>query len=101
MVDKLHVHQSKDQGKLYVVADRWFPSTQLCSVCGYRNKKTKNLSLRKWKCPKCKTKHDRDQNAGQNQVGAAGWRQSDVTTHLPPNGAVGANEEEFWMQQLA
>jgi len=48
-----------------VVIDRWFPSSKLCSVCGY---KYKNLSLkeREWTCPKCNTKHDRDKNASMN-----------------------------------
>jgi putative transposase len=58
----------ESRGKLYVVANRWFPSSQLCSKCGYRNKDTKDLSIRTWTCPQCGTEHDRDVNAAQNLV---------------------------------
>ena len=52
-------------GRDLIVIDRWFPSSKLCSVCGY---KYKNLSLkeREWTCPKCHTHHDRDRNASTN-----------------------------------
>lgn len=59
---------AEQQGKLFVKVSKWFPSSQLCSCCGYKNKSTKDLSIREWICPKCGTKHDRDQNAAQNLV---------------------------------
>jgi putative transposase len=49
----------------FIQVDRWFPSSKLCSVCGYRNNDL-SLSDREWMCPDCETKHDRDINAGQN-----------------------------------
>ena len=42
------------------------PRSQECSVCWFQNKKLKNLSIRKYECPMCHTKHDRDFNASVN-----------------------------------
>ena len=43
-----------------------YPSSQLCSKCGYKNSITKDLHIRKWTCPKCGSIHDRDINAAKN-----------------------------------
>ena len=48
-----------------IVADRWFPSSKLCSCCGYKKIDLK-LTDRDWTCPDCKTYHDRDENAAVN-----------------------------------
>ena len=53
-------------GKEIVKVDRFYASSQTCNVCGYVNKETKNLSVRKWECPCCHTHHDRDVNAAIN-----------------------------------
>jgi len=53
-------------GKQLVLVDRWCPSSQLCSNCGYRFKGTKDLSVRKWNCPQCGKHHSRDINAAVN-----------------------------------
>ena len=57
------------KAKLYdtkpIEADRWFPSSQKCSVCGFVHIEL-TLSERVWTCPNCGTVHDRDTNAGEN-----------------------------------
>ena len=52
--------------KKLIQIDRYYPSSQICSVCNYQNKKVKDLSIRKWECPVCHTKHNRDYNAAVN-----------------------------------
>lgn len=53
-------------GKRLIKIDKYYPSSQTCSVCEYQNKDTKDLSLRVWTCPRCGTHHDRDKNAAEN-----------------------------------
>ena len=59
-------------GKYFRKISRWYPSSQTCGCCGYKNTDVKDLSVRKWKYPKCGTWHDRDVNAQQNiyKIGA-------------------------------
>ena len=51
--------------KQVIFIDRFYPSSKLCSDCGYKNEKLK-LSDREWVCPKCGVVHDRDINAVKN-----------------------------------
>ena len=51
--------------KKLIKVDRYFPSSQLCSECGYR-KTSLTLNQRSWICPKCGFTHDRDLNAAIN-----------------------------------
>ena len=53
-------------GRTIVRVGRWFPSTQLCHCCGFKNTLTKDLNVRSWTCPQCGTAHDRDFNAAIN-----------------------------------
>ena len=59
-------YKAEWNGREYVKIDTYFPSSQLCSKCGYQNTETKDLSIREWICPCCGIKHDRDVNAAIN-----------------------------------
>ena len=52
--------------KKLIQIDRYYPSSQICSVCNYQNKEVKDLSIRKWECPICHIEHERDYNAAVN-----------------------------------
>lgn len=53
-------------GRLYVRIDTYYPSSQTCNCCGFKNPITKDLTVRGWTCPQCGTYHDRDENAADN-----------------------------------
>lgn len=52
-------------GREIIKVDKWFPSSQICSECGYNDGK-KTLSIRDWSCSICHTHHDRDINTSIN-----------------------------------
>lgn len=58
-------YKAKELGIEVIYADRFFPSSQICSSCGSNTGK-KKLRIRKWTCPICNTHHDRDINASKN-----------------------------------
>jgi hypothetical protein len=64
--------RAEDLGTYVVKADRFFPSSQLCSVCGHQNKAVKDLHVRAWTCPVCHTAHKRDPNASINLIPSVG-----------------------------
>lgn len=52
-------------GSTVVVADRFYPSSKRCHICGHVLKRLL-LSKRQWCCPACSSEHDRDHNAAMN-----------------------------------
>lgn len=68
------MYKAEWNGRKYIKIDTFYASSQLCSVCGCQNTGIKDLSVRKWKCPKCGAEHDRDINAAKNIL-AEGLRQ--------------------------
>lgn len=58
-------YKAQRYGTQLVIADRWYPSSKLCSVCGAKNDAL-TLSDREWTCPHCSSHHDRDHNAALN-----------------------------------
>ena len=58
-------YKAKWYNRKIVFVDRYYPSSKICSHCGYKYKDLK-LSVREWTCPECGKKHDRDINAAVN-----------------------------------
>ncbi|WP_196611200.1 RNA-guided endonuclease TnpB family protein [Pectinatus brassicae] len=59
-------YKLEERGKKLVKIDKFYPSSQICHICGYKNSDTKDLTIRQWECPECKSHHDRDINAAIN-----------------------------------
>ena len=59
-------YEAMKLGTQIIFVDRYFSSSQLCHVCGYKNPAVKDLKIREWECPCCHTVHDRDKNAAIN-----------------------------------
>ena len=59
------MYKSEWYGREVIQVSRWFPSSKLCSCCGYKNDDL-TLKDREWTCPECGVIHDRDINAAIN-----------------------------------
>ena len=59
------IQKGEEQGCSVIKVDKYYPSSQLCHVCGYQNHNLK-LSDRTWICPSCGEHHIRDYNASIN-----------------------------------
>ena len=65
MILNLLAYKLDDRGKHLVKIDKWYPSSQLCSVCGVIHPEMKDLDVRTMDCT-CGNHMDRDINAAIN-----------------------------------
>lgn len=63
-------YKARRYGKTVAIVDRWYPSTKMCSNCGYVQNMP--LSVRVYSCPECGFVCDRDVNAARNLIHVAG-----------------------------
>lgn len=52
--------------KRFILAPKYFPSSQICNNCGYRDRRLKQISIKIYRCKQCKILLDRDLNAARN-----------------------------------
>ena len=73
-------YEAFKNGVTIIDIPKYYPSSQICSECGYKNSDVKDLRVRLWKCPQCGTEHNRDVNAAKNilRVGASTLRGDNV-----------------------
>jgi putative transposase len=57
--------KSEKLGRTFHVINRWKPTSQICSDCGFKWGKL-DLSVRSVLCINCGSQHDRDENAAKN-----------------------------------
>jgi putative transposase len=62
---RLLEEKAQRYGRTVVKVGRWFPSSQICSMCGVKDG-PKPLNVREWTCGDCGATHDRDVNAARN-----------------------------------
>jgi putative transposase len=62
---RLLEEKAERYGRTVVKVGRWFPSSQICSMCGVKDG-PKPLDVREWTCGGCGAVLDRDVNAARN-----------------------------------
>lgn len=63
-------YKARLYGCYVVIIDRWYPSSQICSTCGWRDAE-QTLADRTCVCEQCGMVLDRDVNAAKNILGEA------------------------------
>jgi putative transposase len=89
-------YKMEQKGKHLILVDRYFPSSKLCSDCGYK-KEDLELSDREWVCPKCQVTHDRDVNASVNlrNEGIRNLKENNITIINNDETTVGTTVDAF------
>ena len=74
-------YKAENMGRTIHKVSPWFPSSQLCSACGFKTGRL-GLNIRKWICTNCGISHDRDINAAINinTAGHAGINDCGLST---------------------
>lgn len=96
-------YKALNENKYVLKIDRYFPSSKLCSSCGFKNT---NLTLknRQWICPVCGKIHDRDLNASLNILKEGRSKYFNIRTDYPEfklveNGVQYSNIFSYSMKQ--
>ena len=86
--------KSEKYGRAFKVINRWEPTSQTCSDCGFRWGKI-SLSVRSIQCLNCGSQHDRDLNAAKNiqQVGMGHRHDSKRASSLNKTTSVASSDE--------
>ena len=59
-------YKCKWSGKIFHQISTYYPSSQICSECGYKDSAMKDYGIRKYECPVCGIQLERDYNASRN-----------------------------------
>ncbi|WP_258401884.1 RNA-guided endonuclease InsQ/TnpB family protein [Micromonospora noduli] len=86
-------------GRTFARADRFFPSTRMCSDCGRVTDKMM-LNVRTWICP-CGSHHDRDVNAAKNIRAAGRADLNDRRAQIRPASVPAPRSEAVTHRKLA
>lgn len=90
---RLVEEKAERYGRAVVKVSRWFPSSKTCSKCAHVVE-AMPLKIRVWRCPECRTEHDRDANAAKNilAAGRAERQNAGGAQVSPPVGEVRGHE---------
>ena len=89
-------YKMESRGNHLILIDRYFPSSKLCSQCGFK-KNDLELKDLEWTCPKCKTFHDRNVNASINikKEGVRLLKEKNITIINSNDTTVGTTVDAF------
>ena len=92
------ISKAESHGIEVVLADRFYPSSQICSHCGSR--RSIKLSERIYKCPVCGLEIDRDLNASINLKHYREFPEKSSLWRAKTTGVVKNNETEFYEEGI-
>ena len=92
------ISKAESHGIEVVLADRFYPSSQICSHCGSR--RSIKLSERTYKCPVCGLEIDRDLNASINLKRYREFPEKLSLWRTKTTGVVKNNETEFYEEGI-